>query len=350
MFNTKYLSTYFTNLLNEYGYNYGKHFKIFADEGELKSATKRYGKSPIEYTSGIVEIISSQLTPVRDIKLHTYNIQITLFVDLALGGFNEDKESLNLIDIRDLLTQFISENNGITHTMSIDDKSFSQTMSFSYPTNGTKSDVGFISDCLPLYLTGTIALFQDGVNANECTMLVNGEEVSFTRVVFTRTRTADSQTFNGDTSTKTVMQTQGLSLDFVVPALATSDLSKLLMKDILNGGNYALNIKLKTPLAEKIFIGTFGNTSASLDIATNIGYNASVVEGKENILDYSYTDSKWYVSDTTEDEVSITMTEGKNFTIYWGDGEIEEFENNGTYTHTYLDRKPKHKIRVFVGG
>ena len=346
MFNTKYLSTYFTNLLNEYGYNYGKSFKIFADEGELKTATKRYGKAPIEYTSGIVEVISSQLTPVRDIKLHTYNIQITLFIDLALGGFNEDKESLNLIDIRDLLTQFISENNGVTSTISIGEKTFNQTMSFSYPTNGTKSDVGFISDCLPIYLTGTIALFQDGVNANDCKLIINGEEISFTRVVFTRTRTGDSQTFNGDESTKTIMQTQGLSIDFVVPALATSDLSKLLMKDILSGGNYALNVKIVTPLAERIFIGTFGNDSASLDIATNIGYNVAVVEGKENILNYKYENSKWYEDTAIGEEFSITLTD--NATIYWGDGTIEELEA-GEHTHIYIDKKQSHKIRIFRG-
>lgn len=344
MFNTKNLSTHFTNLLNEYGYNYGKSFKIFADEGELKTATKRYGKSPIEYTSGIVEVISSQLTPVRDIKLHTYNIQITLFIDLALGGFNEDKESLNLIDIRDLLTQFISENNGVTSTISIGEKTFNQTMSFSYPTNGTKSDVGFISDCLPIYLTGTIALFQDGVNANDCKLIINGEEVSFTRAVFTRARTGDSQTFNRDDSTKTIMQSQGLSVDFVVPALATSEVSRLLMSDILNGGHYALNVKIITPLAEKIFIGTFGNTSASLDIATNIGYNVSIVEAKENLLNYSY--GNWHEHTTTEKEFAITLTE--NATIYWGDGTVEELEA-GEHMHTYLDDRKMHKIRIFRG-
>lgn len=343
MINTKYLANYFTNLLNQYGEGYGKHFKIFADEGELKKATKEYGKAPIDYTSGIVEVLSSQLTPIRDIRLYTYNIQITLFIDLALNGFNEDKESLNFIDIRDVITNIISDENGATGFVNIKGKEFNQTLGFNYPTNGTKSDVGFISDCMPIYWSCNIALFEDGVNANECKIFVNGEELSFTRVVFTRQRTADGQTFNGDISQKTTMQAQGLSVDLVVPALKTSEVSQLIMRDVFNGGNYALHCILETPLASKTFIGTFGNTQASLDLATNIGYNISIVEAKENILDYNYTD-KWQVYNGQE---NITIDLNKKSTIYWGDGVIEVLDV-GEHTHEYADKK-MHTVYVFGG-
>ena len=353
MINTKYLANYFTNLLNEYGYNYGKYFKIFADEGELKKATKDYGKAPIDYTSGIVEVLSSQLTPIRDIRLYTYSVQITLFVDLALSGFNEDKESYNFIDIRDILTNIISDKNGETTFPEIGGKNFNQTLGFNYPTNGTKSDVGFISDCMPIYWSCNIALFEDGVNANECKIFVNGEELSFTRVVFTRQRTADSQTFNGDISQKTTMQSQGLSVDLVVPALKLkkdkdgnvigNEVSQLIMQDVLNGGNYALHCKIETPSVNKTFIGTFGNTQASLDIATNIGHNISIVEAKENLLDYVYT-NKWQVYKGQE---SITIDLNKKSTIYWGDGVVEELDI-GEHTHNYNDKK-MHTIYIFGG-
>ena len=268
---------------------------------------------------------------------------------MALNGFNEDKESLNFIDIRDVITNIISEENGATGFVNIKGKEFNQTLGFNYPTNGTKSDVGFISDCMPIYWSCNIALFEDGVNANECKIFVNGEELSFTRVVFTRQRTADSQTFNGDISQKTTMQSQGLSVDLVVPALKydektkQNEVSQLIMRDVFNGGNYALHCILETPLATKTFIGTFGNTQASLDLATNIGYNISIVEAKENILDYTYTD-KWQVYKGQE---SITIDLNKKSTIYWGDGVIEVLDV-GEHTHEYADKK-MHTVYVFGG-
>lgn len=341
MINTEYLAEYFTNLMNSYGVGYGKHFKIFADEGELKKAVKSYGKSPINFTSGIVEIVGSQLVKARDLRLNTYMAQITLFIDLALNGLNEDKESLNLIDIRKVLTEMIDEENGKTGMS----KGFNQTVSYSYPTNGTKSDVGFISDCLPIYLSCNVVLFEDGVNANDCNIYINGEDMGFTRAVFTRQRTADSQTFNRDISQKTTMQAQGLSVDLVAPALRSKQISKLIMKDVLFGGNYALNVKIETPLGSKNFIAIFGNNQASLDLATNVGYNVSVVEGVDYLLDYDYVGSKWAKYKATEDNFELVL--GTKSTVYWGDDVIEELEA-GTHTHNYSDKK-QHTIYVFGG-
>ena len=73
MIETEYFAKTFTEMLNRYGVNYGKNFKIFADEGELQKATKNYGEAPKSYTSGILEIVSSSLVPIRDIRLQFAN-------------------------------------------------------------------------------------------------------------------------------------------------------------------------------------------------------------------------------------------------------------------------------------
>lgn len=341
MIDTKYLSDYFTGVFNEFGVNYGKHFKIFADEGELKKATKNYGEAPTDYTSGIVEVMSSSLIPIRDIRLNTYSIQITLFVDLALNGFTSEKESINLNDIRKIITEIIDAKNGTTGFY----KNFSQSITFDYPTNGQKSDVGFISDCLPIYLTCNMAFFENGINANNCQIILNGENISFTRAVFTRKRTADSQTFNGDASQKTIMQANGLSIDLVLP-IQDNDISRLFTKDCLEGGNFAINVEIITPLYEKTFIGTFGDDQIALDIATNAGGNMSIVEAKENILDYSYS-PKWQVVEKHDENVEVVAQ--KDAVIYWGDGNKLKVLEDGTITHTYTDGKTKHILRIFGG-
>lgn len=347
MIDTKYLATYFTNILNSYGVDYGKNFIIFADEGELKKATKKYGEAPTDYTSGIVEVISSSLIPVRDIRINTFSVQVTLFVDLALNGFNEDKESINLQDIRTIITKATEELNGTTEFVTLGKKRFNQSITLNYPTNGQKTDIGFISDCLPIFWACNFAFTQDGINANDCKLFINQADINFTQLVLTRKRTADSQTFNGEKSQKTVMQSNGLSVDLIVP-IQNNPISQLIMQDVLDGGNFALSIVIETPLYTKAFIGTFGDTQASLDIASNVGVNLSIVEAKENLVDYDYTE-RWHIEET-EGQGFITPY-GKDV-IYWGDGtfNIATEDNVGkVISHNYKDERNKHTIRVFRG-
>lgn len=347
MINTKYLATYFTDLLNQYGATYNKSFKIFADEGELKREVKEYGKQPKQFTTGLVEIISSTLTPIRGIRLNTYAVQLSLYIDLAMDGVNENKESYNLMTIRDIITKIIEDKNGTTAMVDVDGTSYSQSTTIGYPTTGIKSEVGFISDCLPLYWTFNFAFFEDGINANNCTLYINDVNIPFTRLVCTRQRTAEQNNFASDSSSKTIMQINGLSLDIVMPALSNNDVSNLIMKDVLNGGNYAISVVMETPVFTKAFIGTLGNTQASLDVATNIGYNISIVEGVPNTLDYSY-DTKWSTKTSNSSSATVEITDGKPRTIYWGDGYVDVFKTE-TITHIYDDGKTKHTIRIYGG-
>lgn len=345
MINSKYLANYFTELFNQYGENVGKTFKIFADEGELKSSVKEYGKQRVYPTNGIVEIVSSTLTPIRDIRLNTYNAQVTLFVDLNLDGLNKDKESLNLITIRDLISNLVEGTNGTTSFVEVEGITYTQSITVGYPTTGTKTDLGYINDCLPLYLTFNIAMFEDGVNANNCKLIVNGTDIPFTRMVLTRQRTAEQDNFAGDKSTKTIMQMNGLSVDIVMPALSNNDLSAIIMQDILSGGNYALNVQIETPLASTRFIGTFGDNVASLDVATNVGYNVSIVEGVENLLDYGYNGSKWHEFKAKMDKAYVSAG-NENVIVYWGDGMSEVVEAKHKISHLY-DSKKTRTIRAF---
>ena len=342
MVDSKFFAEYFSDILNTYGIDYDKYFKIYADEGELRKAIKQYGKSPKIFTSGIAEITSSSLTPIRDVSLNTYSLQITLFIDLALNGYNEEKESLNLIETRNIITNIIKDLNGKTILKKVNDINYKITLSMSYPGNGLKTSLGFISDCLPMYLNCSIAMFQDGINSNECYIKLNGEKVPFTNIVFTRARSAEQSTFKGDKNLKTIIESQGLSIDAVVPA-TNSKFSTMIMNDILNGSNSAINVEVYTPLARTMFIGTFGDTRASLDIATNVGYNISIVRAKEDILDY---DSDWDIIKTMDIDTNISIN--SDSVVYWGDGTVESLKA-GNYNHTYTDNKNNHTIRIFKG-
>ena len=248
--------------------------------------------------------------------------------------------------IRDIITKVTEENNGTTTMVDIDNISYSQSITMNYPTTGNKSEVGYISDCLPIYWTFNIAMFEDGINANNCKLIINDTDIPFTRMVLTRKRTAEQSNFAGDSSTKTIMQMNGLSVDIVMPALNNNNFSNLLMEDVLNGGDFALNVEIETPTINKTFIGTLGDTTASLDIATNVGFNLSILEAKPDVLDYGYNGSQWRVVDTLKKQVKITLK--NKSTVFWGDNNIEVLEA-GEYIYNYTDNKVKHTIRIYGG-
>ena len=316
MIDTKYFANYITGLLNTYGENYGVQFKVYADEAGLKEDLKEYGSLPQHYTSGIATITNTQLLPIRGLKLNTYTVEVELFVDIMREGLT-DGESVNLNNVRSAVVGMVEGLNGTTGATTIDGVSYSQSVTVGYPTTGTKGDVGFIADCLPLFLTFNIALFQEGLNANDCKLWVNGEEVPFTSLVLTRNKTAESATFNGETETSTIVQMNGLSIDGVLPARRNDTLSNLLMQDVLSGSNYALSVILETPTTTRTFIGTFGNTVASLDIATNVGYNFSIVKGNADVLDYNYEGSEWNEKTSTQLSVILRLPAEEGITHYF---------------------------------
>lgn len=374
MIDTKYFANYYETLLNNAGVNYGKKFKIFADEGELKKAYQEYRKAKQHYVCGIVEITANQGVPIRDIKFDTYTCQLTLFVDLVVSGYDEEEQSIEMNEVREILTQVTDDIDGATSTVKIDNVSHSMTTTTDYYTVGDKTDLGFIAECLPIYWIGNFAFYESGLNSNDCELKINGETVNFTRLVLSRKRTPESNTFNGDISSKSIMQAQGLSVDFVMPATNKKEsFSNLVFLDVLKGGNTALCVEIETPVVNTIyegntfkdnegkiiFIGTFGDTTASLDIATNVGYNVSVVEAKENLLSYEnftkYGNYGWDTPITVNTQEATYFfkygLEYYNVIVFWGDGSTDTVINtlaNVELKHTYKDNKMSHTIRAFL--
>lgn len=347
MINTKYFADYFTNLFNEFGLNYDLHFYIVADEGGLKEAVQEYGKQPIHYTTGKITMPSSQLMPIRTIRLNNYVLELELLVDTLALGFNENGESVNVNKVRDMITQMISSINGTTSAVMVDGVEYSQAIVMGTPIVGTKGEVGFIADALPMFVTINVSMFEDGINANEWTLRVNNAEVPFTSLVASRRRTAEQGTFTQETDSQTIMQAQGISFDGVMPALKTNPFSRLLGLDILNGGNTPLAVEIETPLASVRFIGTFGDGTASLDLVTNVGYNFSIVKAKESVLDYG---EGWKVFRMPGKNVQIQLENAGRHIIFWGDGtsEVLEIEEATPVNHTFAEDVWR-EIRVFGG-
>lgn len=364
MITTEYLANFIEEKLNEN--EYGKHFLVFADEGDMRNA-KRCCKEYKYWTNCLLEVISSTITPIKNITFETATVQLMFIVDLAEAGQTkvgeQDREqSRNLIGVKNTIYDFIEGLNGKTITSQIGGKTYTVTIGFGQPTDGQKTQLGEVSEALPLYLNMTFSFFENGVNANDCHVLVNGEDLYFTRCVISKVRVAEQSEFASEKGGKSYVMAGGKSVDMVIPTV-DSTMGRAIMKDILGSdNNTAMSVYISTPIGETAFIGMFGNNSANMDAGSNLGYNISIVQGKENLL--KYDSGKWVIftvderaqldqwgyPENTNHYVIPEITCSKPTTIYWGDGKYTVLKEARTVPHLYEDGKNTHVIRVLKAG
>lgn len=356
MIDTNFLANFIESALNENSTSNMK-FLVFSDVGDMRKA-KRCCKYEY-YTNCILETVSSSITPIKNMSFETITMQVMFAVDIAEIGRTEQgdlnrKQSRTVIDVKNAIGQFIEAYNGSTTSQSLyingEQKNYAMTMSFGYPTDGQVSQIGHISEALPIYLSISFAFFENGMNANNVKMVVDGEDLYFTRCVISKVRTADQNEFAQTKGAKSYILMGGKSYDLVIPTLDTY-VGKEIMKDIIGDEeNVARCVHYEADFpsgtVEKYFIGIFGNDSVNIDAGANLGYNLSVVEAKENLL--KYDDENWDIIVASQENVTITNIDvGQNDVVFWGDGTISS-STNGEATHTYIDGNEKHTIRHFL--
>lgn len=345
MIQTLWLANYIENQLNNN--NLGKKFLVFADEGDMRETRRKCGKTE-RYTNCLLEVMSNTLVPIRNISFQTFNLQLMLIVDLMASGLQNEnqynrEQSTNLIDIKSILGGFINSLNGQTFAQEIDGKTYNMTITFGTLTDGQKMELGDVNEALPLYLSMTFTFFENGVNANDTHIYLNNEDLYFTRYVVSKVKTTDQNEYAGGTKgAKSYVLIGGKSIDMVIPVVNTP-IGKKIMEDILGDEiNEAYCVRVVTPLYEKRFIGILGNDTLNADAGANLGYNLSIVEGKENELKYG---ENWQIETTTEQTITKTILGQK--TVFWGDNTSDYVEAGGELTHSYTDNKEKHIIRIY---
>jgi hypothetical protein len=362
MIDTLYIANYLQNVLNQN--SLGLDFLVFADEGDLVS-TRKVGAKEINYTQGLVEVTSSTIVPVKNITFHTINAQLMILADTTDAGFvyetdKKRKQSRNVIDIKQCLYEMIDKLNGQTTNMEIDNKTYNVTISMSRPTDGQKDTLGHIVDMLPLYMNISFNVFENGVNTNNVKLILNHEDIHFTRMVLSKVKTADQNNFAKDKASKTLALVGGKSIDLVMPTLDTA-FSRVVMEDFLKDNmlNRAIDVRIETPLGNTQFIGILGTTQISGDIGANLGYNISIVQGVEKALEYRdgyWAKNYWRQEQLEKMNYTISSYIDAGESVYWGDGTFDyhpEFNEKGepnsrkSITHKYNRHSGGYEVITF---
>ena len=337
MIDTLYLANYIETALNEN--LLGKQFLIFADEGDLVKSTK-YGNQVKTYTHGLLEVISSQVTPVKSLRYQEMSMQLMIIADLNYGGKliagDLDREqSRNLVEIKSCLDGLINALNGQAVSITDDDRTYTMAFSFSQPTDGQKMSLGEISDGLPLYLNFSVVLFENGVNGSDYDIIIDGENQYFTSAVISRVKvTEQNPHYNGNNSKASILN-NGLGIDLIIPQ-TTSTVSGKIENEILDGTDKAYCVILKRGTKRTPYICTSLKSQQSIALATNIGFNLSLAEAVEECLDFE--ENKWIQIRETVGENIVNSyffnASGGEIVIFWGDG-TKEITSSTEIIHNY---------------
>lgn len=333
MIELKTLAKMIENQLNALGNNV---FKIFADMGDYKKAYRAQQSNEItNYINGVLEALTPTILPIKNLQVVTQTIRIAFPLSIDLLNKDSDGNYIELTNIRALLAQYIATNNAVPSSYTdLNNVVFEITPTFDGVTVGIASQISPIGDVLPVYLDGVYTFIESGVNSNSTSIVLNGEDLYFEKASITRVRPSETNVFNGEISTKTVVQSNGISIGINLPLLDTEQ-GNLIENDILDGGlNNAQLVQYIRNGKAKNYIMVFGENNESLEMAKNIGFGISLVEGRRDILNYNANWTTQTLTVNAGQTVNIEMTGTYYSVMFWGDG-TSDFQTSGNFSHTY---------------
>lgn len=331
-----------------------REFVIFNDVGEFKDYYRQEGSNSItRYVNGIMEAMAPTIIPIKNLQVVTQSFRITFVLDMDLLEKDTTGNYIEVANIRDLLTKYISGVNAIPYGASNDDVSFEVTPTFDGVTVGVASQMSPIGNILPMYLDFSCVFVESGVNTNNVEFIINGESMFFSDYSVSRVRTAETSMVANEKSQKTFIQANGISVSLKMPLLSTAQ-SKNIEDDVYQGTqNRAICVEryranAKTPYSCYIMI--YGNNSETGGVGQNIGQSLDLVEGKQDVLDYTImeTGKEWRSEEFTGTSKTLALPTTPNASVvFWGDGKADHCRADVSHIgHTYSVNKT-YTIRIF---
>ena len=275
-----------------------KEFAIFTDVGEYKKAYREEGSNRIDrFINGVAEMVSQTILPIKNLQVVTESVRISFLVDMDIADKDSDGNYVEVINIREILEKYISQANGKPYYLT-NGATFEITPTFNGVTVGVATQMSPIGNVLPIYLDFSCVIVESGINTNNVQILVNGENMFYTDYSITRTRTAETNMFAKEKSSKTAIQANSISIQLKMPLLDTNE-SKNIEEDVWDGGqNEAICLeryRIDESGDEKFYhayIMVLGNNSETGTLGQNIGQVVDFVEGKRKLLKYNSTNTR----------------------------------------------------------
>lgn len=339
-------------------------FKFYDNVGNMLSAYRK-GNDVVQYVQGIFSLAPSELTPIKNLNIAivTARLELAVDIDTLPPEVTDDGEIIeySLVRlVRGIWDSFAEANNGIPIPLTDNSgKSYSVTPSYSLMGNGSvellSSDTG---EVMSLATTMSFTVVENGINSNDISVYINGEDIMYAQATITRNRTADSSVYAQEYGgiyqspyyeTKSIIQQNGIGIDLNIPLLY-SQVGNEIRNDILKGGNnkaYAVVIQGSNTQESCAYIMTTGSNMLGLIPAENITARISFVEVSVNTAVFNDNWTRDYFTDAGTYTKTGDFVKGT--TIIWGEdcsGQVLT-EDATEISHTYTT-EGSHTVYIYT--
>lgn len=338
--------------------NSNAQFKIYADIGEFKHsyrATEKvnrplqnndtvavdYPTNIFEYPiNGILEVLGTDIIPIRGLQIATMSTQLNLVLDTELLGKDENGNYIEVEQVRSILDGYVLSNQGVPTQVVQNNVEYEVVTTFGGITVGIASQLSPIGEVLPISLSVIYTFVENGVSSNSIKLLLNGLEIPSNNVSIARVRTSETNPYNTKLVTNTVVLANGISFNIVLPLLR-NDLGDYLYNDIMVGEqNSAQVFSVIKGERQDNYLTIFGDASANLENGKNVGLTINLVEGQADLLNYG--DNWTTQTNTVADNQTVILdieTESPSYfcVVFWGDGTNSFVSSGDTIQHTYAN-------------
>ena len=263
-------------------------FAIFSDVAEFKKAYKdEYSNDAIHYVNAIIDPDVPTILPIKNLQVATQSVRVHFVFDIDLLSKDADGNYIEVDNLKRVLTDFITAKNGVPFAITENTISFEVTPQFSGLTDGLASQLSPIGNVLPVDMGITFTVVESGINSNNVSIKLNGEDLFYQSASITRSRLAETNVMGSGNATTTAIQSNSFSLHLNSPLLSSTQHLVLLNDNLSGGQNKANVLQITTPYQTNTYIVTTGENTLSLEPAKNIGIAFDLVEIPVSIADFS---------------------------------------------------------------
>ena len=283
----KRFAQFLENNLNSLGMG---EFKIFCDLGDYQNAV-RTGNTVTRFKNGVLEMSSNDITPIKNWISAVTSCTLSIVIDVDLkeqnaesGGYYEVEET------REALNKLVALKNGQTETF-IDVEENDSQVTYEVTSYFGSAVVGAVEQASPIGKMVEITLdcfftyVQNGMNSNDTSISIDGEEIAFVSGEITRVKTAQATQYADDKHINTTNQQNGISIDLRLPYF-DSPSGNAIWDDILacEEQNKGHLVTISNKNGKRQYFMIFGQNGATLQASKNITLGINLVEGKPELM------------------------------------------------------------------
>lgn len=201
--------------------NSGLPFAVFTDTGDFEKAVRK-GNAVTEYINGLLTVSGSSVEYAGEQEIVGISTELKFLVRVD-DDKNADGSFDNIVSFREMLSHAFSSVKP-KFNVTEGEKTYTVVAAYSLPETGTRMQRPMLGDSLSYSCTVYFAYLSNAINATDVKITIDGEEVNFLAVGFSRRPSIIANLFtdsvNGESTA--YAESAGFVIDLTMPAFVSA--------------------------------------------------------------------------------------------------------------------------------